>query len=176
MNLYGYADGDPINNSDPFGLYVTFRTTGAARTVGRLMGMSPTVRSAMQALMFAPMSEVDLVFQPADNGVFSFMLSKCSDMGGCFSPTSATNAMILYGPSSEQNVGMFAHEIGHAAGWFSKTTGGDPLCGNPDSGVDSGSASISCIRRWEDRVQSEMKAYERRQERQAGEGTAKVPE
>lgn len=174
--MYGYAGGDPVNFSDPFGLYVTFRTTAAARTVGRLMGMSPTVRSAMNALMFAPMSEVNLVFQPANDGMFSFMLSKCSEMGGCFVPTSSTDAMILYGPSSEQNVGMFAHEIGHAAGWFARTTGGDPLCGNPDSGVDAGSASISCIRRWEDRVQSEMKAYERRKQRQAEESTAKDPD
>ncbi len=36
LNLYGYAGGDPINDSDPFGLHIVPKDPGAVRAINRL--------------------------------------------------------------------------------------------------------------------------------------------
>jgi hypothetical protein len=127
------------------------------------MGYSPTVRRAMNALMFAPASEVDLTVRMVGTGFDYYTFVKCTEMGMCFNPLSASKAEIIVGPGSEGNWFGLAHEIGHAAGFFSSTTGVNPMCAEKDHNAPSNSgSSITCIRMWEDQVLSEKRAYDRR--------------
>ncbi len=131
------------------------------------MGYSPTVRRAMTAMMVAPASAVDLRIRMVGTGLDFYTFTKCTDMGMCFSPLSSSAAEIIVGPGSEGNWFGLAHEIGHAAGFFSSTTGVNPMCSEKDHNAGPSAAnSISCIRMWEDQVLSEKKAYDRRQTRQ----------
>jgi hypothetical protein len=121
----------------------------------------------MNALTFAPASEVDLTIRMVGTGLDYYTFTKCTDMGMCFSPLSPSKAEIIVGPGSEGNWFGLAHEVGHAAGFFSSTTGANPMCADKDHNAPSNSgSSISCIRMWEDQVLSEKRAYDRRQARQ----------
>lgn len=47
MNLYGFADGDPVNFDDPFGLCKPLCASDAAQVFGNLESMAPAINEAI---------------------------------------------------------------------------------------------------------------------------------
>src|SRR2546430_10881468 len=63
LNLYGFAGGDPVNYSDPFGLKVTIVGERLKRLIEELRRSSPTFARIFGALDRRSASEVNYVIQ-----------------------------------------------------------------------------------------------------------------
>jgi RHS repeat-associated protein len=73
LNLYGFAGGDPVNFSDPFGLYIEPIKDARVRAVLAKMLESPTFRKIWLAMALAPKNEATYSFDVTDfEGVMRF--------------------------------------------------------------------------------------------------------
>jgi RHS repeat-associated protein len=73
LNLYGYAGGDPVNFSDPFGLYIEPIQDPRLRAVLARMLESPTFKKIWLAMALAPKEQATYRFDVTDfNGVLKF--------------------------------------------------------------------------------------------------------
>jgi RHS repeat-associated protein len=73
LNLYGFAGGDPVNFSDPFGLYIEPIQDARLRAVLAKMLESPTFKKIWLAMALAPKDQATYRFDITDfNGVMKF--------------------------------------------------------------------------------------------------------
>jgi len=122
LNLYGFANGDPVNFSDPFGLRVRLAHDPEGkiqRTLAALVGSSATFRQMFRALHLAPSSQADisvfacgLASSPASCG--SLFLDRG---GGAYRAWAPWNQRIdVNGTlSEEQLLDILTEEFVHAA-------------------------------------------------------------
>ncbi|MGH7459981.1 MAG: RHS repeat-associated core domain-containing protein [Longimicrobiales bacterium] len=95
LNLYGFANGDPVNFSDPFGLKVTPDQVTAA-IINRLLNGSATFRSIYRALMQASAKRVDIQVRVATQ----------ADHTRMFNDGVTDGFAIRYGLSARGDVGI----------------------------------------------------------------------
>lgn len=128
LNSYGYANGDPVSYSDPFGLKVTY-TAELKATVLDLWKHSATFRKLYNALNGADPDQINLLIRhraTGDPGVGSYTHRNRRSHGR------AEGVIVL----NEGVEGNLAHEIIHAAGAYAdqiyKQTGVGGICGEDD--------------------------------------------
>ena len=73
MNLYGFAGGDPVNFTDPFGLKVVVRDERALALIQNMIRGSATFASMWKAMVLAPGDQATFAIDLDDEkGVLSF--------------------------------------------------------------------------------------------------------
>ncbi|NIM51767.1 MAG: hypothetical protein GTO22_21380 [Gemmatimonadales bacterium] len=118
MNLYGFADGDPINFSDPFGLIVTVQGAALEEAIAVLMN-SATFKAIFGSLDAEPESRVNYFMIEASQ-------AEVMEFGGVRSKVGHT----IVSPFKSKSVGrslinratltnaVIVHELVHAAGAY----------------------------------------------------------
>lgn len=81
LNLYGYAGGDPVNFSDPFGLKATPMDATSARLIRQLWTGSKTFRAVFRPLVQASASKVDIQIRVANQDDHTLMMNESRGNG-----------------------------------------------------------------------------------------------
>jgi hypothetical protein len=127
MNLYGYAEGDPINGSDPFGLAVVYHNAEARalfrqlQNEARAMSRSEdedraTAGNALLGMMAALEASADTLVIGVEAGRTGF---------GWMNDRNAFGLRV--GTGEQQNIQksvVLAHELGHAYATMIQGTSG----------------------------------------------------
>jgi hypothetical protein len=157
LNLYGFAGGDPVNFSDPFGLRgdsVTVRGLYSRLQVDWLLENSPTFRSTFNALHDDP--AVHLTIRDPVGAEWELY-------GSQFTPGEKGRGLILFNLRDmvQKNMDLLAvgsdwlhsgpstmgHELGHAAAHYGKL---DAACAN-----DPPRGGTGCIIGFENTIRAE---------------------
>lgn len=160
--MYGYAGGDPINRSDPFGLRdIEVRGENSRRIVAYLLEHSETFREAYNRLDND--RSVRLTIQDAPDplraglGTNSFSLGADRKSGTILFNDVGLNmanfSLFSKDPGSKwmfTAASVMGHEMGHANAWL----------GNGDAGCRSDTPP-SCILKYENQVRSELPSHAR---------------
>jgi RHS repeat-associated protein len=112
LNAYGFAGGDPVNYSDPFGLYIKPITDPRIRALIAQMLQSPTFRKIWLAMALAPRSEATFSFGLTD---FQGMLRFSNGTNGTGQTNCGYKWCISMINAERLNVNTLADEFTHAA-------------------------------------------------------------
>jgi RHS repeat-associated protein len=162
INLYGYAAGDPVTYSDPFGLWIVVHGLQANLAISNLILKSATFRGIYSALLRAPATQVNITIRPAQSAV---ELSNIQKLEYCYCAyaerdTKTPNGRIIFNPDFATDMSFlqswFPHELVHAAGQFSSVTKVDPRCGGNDH------SSGSCLDIIWTQITNEVKEHDKR--------------
>ena len=175
--MYGYADGDPINFSDPFGLYVSIQSALGRSARNYLLTASPTFAKLFGALHSQSRDNVNLVVR-TPSGWAEMRAVESSDQGAVAerSPGGSASGRILHraeldGAGMDHWVSMLAHEVVHSAGQYSEYTNVGDSCGGPSKSDHQ----RACFQYWNKKISDEIGAYRAAQESKDAEAKKKSP-
>jgi RHS repeat-associated protein len=165
LNVYGFANGDPVTYSDPFGLWIVAEGLHANIAISNLFAGSATFRRIYMALLTAPKSKANITIRPARSVAERTMLKRLPECECAFAERDrnweSPDGRIIFNPSAAEEVSFlqtwFQHEIVHTAGQYSELTGVNPTCGKPEP------ASKACVDAMEAQIREEMRAYREEQ-------------
>ena len=167
LNAYGFAGGDPVNYTDPFGLYIEpIRDPDLRRVVGALLQHSTTFARVWLKLAQADKNVVDVTFRYAETPDEIRRVHETawgqgltlSSKGGAKEDPSQPFITVLINPEQKgvNDYTIMGHEMGHVGGRASARgvdTGVNQLCGGAEGGrLDSG----PCVYPWSDTVNTQM--------------------
>jgi RHS repeat-associated protein len=155
LNLYGYAGGDPVNFSDPFGLYVILHGPAAYRA--RMMASLRYI--AERSETFRGIYNALIVSRRVNVRIGPDLLDRCNSSTDCTrreSPWSNTTRSRVIDQDDDLEMGFVAmHEILHAAGMLSTkvSSGVHHSCGNErDSSI-----AHACVWPLDEKIREEVR-------------------
>ena len=138
-NVYGFANGDPVNFVDPFGLEVVVVGQRAQDAVRIAYRESPLFRRPFDALDNRRANEVLIIIKFAETPQEKALLSS-TDLGaaGWFPNSKNRRSGLILLNDEEWMTAMLisqkvTHELAHAAGSNSEITGVPAGCAAPDN-------------------------------------------
>jgi len=149
LNQYGYAGGDPVNFSDPFGLKITFLGKNNMDAMRRLLRGSATFRAMVNALQTAP---VDIEVRAPQEWFEVSALNGTDTGAGAMVKISGDRWAALINPDLEGDrlAQVVAHEVAHLAGEFAQHTGVASACAKEGE----------CVRSKTNQIYAELVAFE----------------
>jgi RHS repeat-associated protein len=169
LNVYGFAAGDPVSYSDPYGLYIIVQGDRRYRTAVRNALQYMAANSESFARVYnALAASTEVTVMIANHGI-----SNCrSWSGNCTRRDGETGAWIQFRPKTREYVQaqygftmgegdwflddglVLAHELYHAAGILAAkiNTGVEPVCG-----ATGNKKAEDCADKHEETVDRELK-------------------
>jgi RHS repeat-associated protein len=120
LNLYGFADGDPVSYSDPYGLYIIVRGGSQEyrqRVLARLRYVAERSETFREIYNAFTRKGVDVVFGPN-------MIRDCPGSDYCTRRNGPRRANVQFPDAADPDEGFIgAHEMVHAAALVRRRSG-----------------------------------------------------